>query len=69
MCMHKYFRYFRLLIWGCQNVSKEILLTLSKFHEKCPGRSGDVSARHSPPCTEEGLKVSIYIYELIIFTN
>ena len=78
MLMHRYFRYFRLSIWGCQNVSKKILLTLSKFHEKCSGRSGDIknfhirgegSAGHSPHSTEEGLKVSVYIYEFRIFTK
>ena len=37
-------RYFRLLAWGWLNVSKEILLTLSKFHEKLPSGSRDIKS-------------------------
>ena len=33
-------RYFRLSTWDSQNASKEFLMTLSKFHEKIPRRSG-----------------------------
>ena len=32
-CSMRMSRYFRVHIWGCQNVSEKILLRLPKFHE------------------------------------
>ena len=36
-----YLQMFQIFNLGCQNISSEILLTLSKFHQKIPNRFGD----------------------------
>ena len=55
-------RYFRLPSWGWLNVSKEILLTLSKFHEKLPSRSRDIKSflLGKRECTPSSLSTKVF---------
>ena len=53
-------RYFKTPSWGCQNVSKETLLKLSKFHEKILSRSRDIQ-KFLSPLTDEGLLLFLYV--------
>ena len=41
-CRLRLLKHFSLPTWGCQNISKEILLTFLKICEKTPSSSGDI---------------------------